>query len=418
MRTPSRIAPLALALALGAAGCQELGVTNTNNPDRNRAASDTASIEGFVAGAFSSWWEWVHDDSPVWMFNTMADEFSAAFFDFGILDNSREPRPAWNNSPVYDESDASEDPWYGLYSVISTVNDALRAIDEGLRIVEGGTDVTARAEAVGKFMQGLAHGHVALYFDQGYIVDESVDLDTIVNYPLSPADEVMDSAVVYLAEAAAIAQANTFTLPSTSWLRVDMNNQGLARLAHSWIARFLASLPRTRDERAAVDWNRVIQHIDQGITTDFAPIGVPGIFVDDFKRVAARRRTTSGRLIPSDFARLDNWLVGPADSTDAFINWVNSSLDNRRAFRLLTNDRRIEPATATPADTLNFGKYFGFSQTNRYADDRGFYHQSYYHYHRFGLGTSWQEGPLVAMTVTEMNLLNAEALIRMLDGER
>jgi hypothetical protein len=411
MRTKLRPISLVAAALLGAWACQGLDITNTNNPDRDRASRDIASIEGFVAGSFSSWWEWVHDDSPVWVMSTAADEFSAAFFDFGILDNSREPRPAWNNSSIYDERFASQDPWYGLYSMISTVNDALLAFDRGLRIVQGGADLTARADAVGKFMQGLGHGHLALYFDQAYIVDETVALDTVLAYPLAPHPEVMDSAISYLEQSIAIATANTFTLPSSSWLRVNMDNQGLARLAHSWIARLLASEARTRAERATVDWNLVIQHADQGITTDFAPIAVAGIFVDDFKRVVARQRTTSGRLIPSDFARVDNWLVGPSDSSDAFINWVNAPLAQRTQFRLFTRDRRIQPATATPTDTLNNAKYFGYTNTNRFDPSRGTYHQSSYHYRRFGLSGSWQTGPQLAMSVTEMNLLKAEALM-------
>jgi len=44
---------------------------------------------------------------------------------------------------------------------------------------------------------------------------------------------------------------------------------------------------------------------------------------------------------------------------------------------------------------------------------RGSFRFSHYYYLRFGTGTSWQTGPLTAMTVTEMDLLKAEALMRL-----
>ena len=47
----------------------------------------------------------------------------------------------------------AETPWYGLYRTISSVNDALRGIDNGLVIVD--TLRTARTKAVGKFVQGI-----------------------------------------------------------------------------------------------------------------------------------------------------------------------------------------------------------------------------------------------------------------------
>jgi hypothetical protein len=391
------------AVALAISGCQDLNVTNPNNPDRTRATQDPATVESFVASSFRTWWEWVHDDSPVWVFSTVADEFTAAFADFGILDASSEPRQAWNNSPVYARREANEDPWYGLYATLSVVNDALVGIDSGLTIMSGGTDVTPRADAVGKFMQGLVHGQLALYFDKAYIVSESLDLTTW-DPSFSPYQEVMDTAIAELQDAITLAQANSFTLPSTDFLHQSMDNQELVRLAHSYIARYMASVARTRAERDAVLWGQVLMHAEAGITTDFAPLAVDPLIIDDFKRVAARERTG----IPGDFARVDYMTVGPADSTGRFMNWLAQPVANRTVFQLITKDRRIHGATPSTE-----GLYLGYTTTNRFAASRGTYHQSRYYYHRFGRLEDWRTGGQEAFLVSENDLLRAEALIRL-----
>ena len=101
---------LSLALVSAAAiGCQDLAVTNPNNPDRGRALEQPSSVEALASSAFRSWWPYVHDEDPVWALSTMADEFSAAFFDFGILVASSEPRVAYDNSQTYADNDVNED---------------------------------------------------------------------------------------------------------------------------------------------------------------------------------------------------------------------------------------------------------------------------------------------------------------------
>jgi hypothetical protein len=396
---------VALAAAVLVAGCQDLAVTNPNNPDRGRVTSTPEGVEALVSSAFLGWWEWTHDDSPVWVWSTTADEFSSAFFDFGILETSSEPRASWNNSPLYGGREASQDPWYGLHEIVSNVNDAFAAMNRGIVVAE-----SARARVVGRFTQGLALGMLALAFDSAFITNEHLDLDTITAVlPLRPSRTVMDTALARLDEAIAIAQANTFNVPGgTGWFFTSMTSQNVARLAHSFSARFLAAQARNRAARQdSVDWNLVISHIDQGIQADFSPQAVPEILVDDYKRVAARQRGAT----PGDFARADSWLVGPADSTDRMLNWVNLQPASRTTFTMITKDRRIH-GSAGPTST---GAYFGYTTRIPAASwaTRGTYHQSNYYFKRFGRGTAWQDSLQPALTVAEMNLLKAEALIRL-----
>ena len=400
------IGPIAVGVVvLALAGCQDLTVGNPNVPDRERATQQPTATEQFVASGFRTWWpEAGHDDYPAWALSTVAHEITSGFADFGQLELSAEPRSAWNNSPVNARNDVTESPWYGLYTTISTVNDALIAIDSGL-VIENASR-TALTQAVGKFLQGVSHGYLGLYFDQAFVVDETVALDTLTDPQFAPYPEVIDSAIAQLDAAIAIANANTFTLPADSWLFTGMTSAEFARLANSFAARLMVYSARSRDERAAVDWAEVLRRIDAGVTRDFAPVGQPDILWDDWKRLVARVRTASR---PSDFGRPSYWLIGPADSTGGFQNWLATPHESRRAFQMRTRDRRIQ-GTGGPASA---GKYMGYNLNDIFTASRGTYRYSHYFFRRFGTGTSWQDSPMPALTVSEMDLLKAEALIRL-----
>jgi SusD family. len=404
MRDHSMRRILIPVMALALAGCQELAVTNTNLPDRERATKEPSSTEAFVSSAFRTWWPVAgHDDYPAWAFSTVAHEVTSGFADFGQLEISSEPRSSWNNSPVNARSEVNENPWYALYSTISSVNDALISIDSGLVI--GDSARTQRTRAVAKFIQGISHGYLGLYYDKAFIIDEHVAVDTISKPEFHPYKEVLTAAIADLDSSIAIAGRNHFSLPVDSWLFQDMDQDGLARLANSFAARLIAYSPRTRADRDAVDWNEVIRRIDAGITTDFSPVAQPDILWDDWKRLVARVRSGP----PSDYGRPSYWLIGPADSTDGWKNWMATPLTDRKPFQMQTKDRRIQGA-AGPASS---GKYIGYNPSTIFAASRGTYRYSFYYYFRYGTGASWQEGAEPTITRTEMDLLKAEALIRL-----
>ena len=390
---------------LSVAACQELEVTNPNLPDRERATQQPTAAESFVATSFRTWWPvGGHDDYPSWAFATMANEITSGFADFGQLELSAEPRQAWNNSPVNARNNVTETPWFGLYRTISSVNDALIAIDSGLVIVD--TARTIRTRAVGKFIQGISHGYLGLYFDQAAVVDEKLALDTITNIEFLPYATVATEAVKQLDSAIVIAGRSNFTLPVDSWLYTAMTRDQFVALANSFAARIMVYSARTPAERAAVNWNEVIRRVDAGIKTDFAPVAQIDVLWDDWKRLVARVRTASR---PSDFGRPSYDLLGPADSSNGYINWKGTPLTSRAAFQIRTKDRRIQ-GDAGPASA---GSYVGYNLNNIFDPSRGTYRFSHYFYKRFGTGTSWQTGPQVAMAVSEMDLLKAEGLIRL-----
>ena len=394
------------ALALGAMACQDLDVANPNKPDRERAAQQATSVESFVSTSFRTFYPTSgHGNYPSWAMSTMADEITSGFADFGQLEPSAFPRSAWNNSPVNNNSEVNENPWYGMYRTISSVNDALISLNEGLVITDAAG--TSRAKSVAKFMQGVSHAHLGFYFDSALVVDELVKLDTITSPKFVAYPAVSAAAISQLDSAIAVAtRGPNFTLPPDGWLFQTMSRDQFVRLANSYAARTLAYTPRTRAERAAVNWAEVIRRVDAGIQTDFAPVaGDSSILRDDWKRLVARVRTGP----PSDYGRPSYGVLGPADSTQGYVNYLNTPLANRVAFQITTKDRRIQ-AAAGPATA---GLFVGYNATNIGAISRGSWRYSWYYFKRYGTGSTWYSAPQPFVTVTEMNLLKAEALIRL-----
>jgi hypothetical protein len=266
---------------------------------------------------------------------------------------------------------------------------------------------TARAKAMGKFMQGVSYGYVGFYFDKAPLIDEFTRLDTVRTPQFADYRQVSAFALRQLDSAIAVAQTQpSMSFPVDAWLYQNLTRDQFVRLANSFAARILVYTARSRAERAAVNWAEVIRRVDAGIQADYAPVAQPDVFFDDWKRLLARLRT-AGR--PSDFGRPSYWLIGPADSTNGWVNWVATPNDNRLPFQMRTRDRRIQGTTG-PA---SLGKYVGYNLNNIFAADRGTYRWSHYFFRRSGVDLTWQTGQQLAMSVVEMDLLKAEALIRL-----
>ncbi len=416
------------ALLFSALACQDLQVTNPNNPDREVVVNSPTDVESLISTSFRRWFNLTQNTTPSTALACASDEFTSGFTDYGSHEQGLEPRNAIDNGPIAANS-PNRAPISTAFSIIGGVNIGLQAIQKyDLKIYSGSTDVTSRAQAFGKFVQGITHGWVALLYDQSWIYSESVDTDTVRFVPGStqvqdlvrPYTEVKDTALAELTAALAIAQAGSFSLPgeyTAAWVPgVPMSNTEFAKLIRSYMVRIMVYSARTPAERAAVNWNQVITLIDQGITQDFAPMGTPDILESWYKHRAARERTTT----PGDFMRVDYQAIGNADQGNAFINWYNTPWANRNPFIMTSvQDQRIiksPTASCTSSQSnahANQGKYIGCHVATIFSAARGTGQRSYYFFHRLGAGTSYNTGPLLAMTVDEMRLLKAEGLIRL-----
>ena len=394
----NRLATGALALLAGlTAGCQELAVENTNAPNRDQALSNPADVETLIASTWRDLWGRLQNSgSTTNVMPNVSDEMTATYANNGSLELSSEPRPYLNNSPLADVHDTPRFQWEDWYQAVASAADGLAAIEDGLEIVTGTppTDNTARAQAFAKFMQGLSHGYLSLIFDRAYVVTEHSDLTDVASLELLPAEAVRDSAERILLEAIALMEASSFTLPDT-WINgVPATNQELIRIAYSYLARFHVYFARTPEERAATDWDKVLQYVDRGITSDHAVTLQSGVLTS---ALLSRVQNSSSFQTRADYKS-----IGPADVSGSYQAWLNTPVPQRDKFLITTPDRRI--TGPTPASS---GAYYRYLSGETFRPERGTYHFSYYQWYRNGGRAASQT--FAIMSVDEMNLFRAEA---------
>ncbi|MEX2283621.1 MAG: RagB/SusD family nutrient uptake outer membrane protein [Gemmatimonadota bacterium] len=393
----NRIKVIAL-LGLGVllVSCQSLDTENLTNPDAERALSEPGDVESLIGSQFYVWMDNSYGSYPSWALSVAADEGTGSWGNQGMQVIGSEPRVAFPNTPAWSYNNVTETPWYGMYRALSSANDGLVAVKDGMEFGTDGED-TKRAEVFARFVQGLATGWLALQFDQAFIYTEDVDLNT-EKLELKPYTEVMNAAIKMLDDAAAGAAANAFTLPN-NWINEQtINSQELARIAKSFSARFLASVARTPEERAAVNWADVLARINAGITRDFGFQADNTNWEDEYKE----------RLQNSGWIRADYRTVGPADISGGYQQWLATPVDDRQPFDITTPDQRV--TGATPASD---GTDFYYRLPQDFRADRGTYHFSRYGHKRYASIRQTQIGFVPLMTLTEMDLYKAEAHIRL-----
>jgi hypothetical protein len=410
LRALSNIAVALLLVPVGA--CQDLDVMNENQPDRARALSQPADVEALSGSNFVILYTQLHRSSS-WInpLSPMGDEFTGTYANNATLEVANEPRIQLNNTPGTDASDISRIGWSSISSMVANSNEVLIAINKGLSIMTPDpagaiVDNTPRARAFALFMRGVAFGYLANVWDKAPIITDADELPTepaalnaFVIERQKPSAEVLKQAIADLEAAIAIMQQTNFTLP-VNWIPgTTPNSAELTRIARSYIARFLVYNARTPQERAQVDWAKVIANTAAGITTDFGPVLDPATLPSS---TYMSRIQTSGTFV----LRGDYKLIGPADVSGNFQKWLATPVEQRTRFNITTPDRRITGTTPTSS-----GAYFRYrADDNGYRTDRGTYNFSAYQWFRRAGNTT--TGLLNLFGVDELRLLRAEAFLR------
>ncbi len=393
-----RFLALTALLAMAGTACADLEVTNLNDPDRARAIATPNDVESLISGAYSSVWSTIHYSYPGSALSTAADAHSSSWGNWGMRDFGWEPRKEYDNDPAYSYNNVAETPWSDLYGALAAVRDGFIAIDGGIDIGQGGAD-NARAMAFGKFVQGLSMAYIGMLFDKGFIVDENTDLESL---SFAPYQDVFDAGIAKLNEAEQMAKANSFTIPP-EWIGFDVEftSAKFARWISSWRARVLSEVARSKADRDAADWNKILSDVQNGLgpDEDYATY-------DDGNNWAWARDKLHTAAI-AGWARLDIRTYGPADQSGKFQEWLATPPDDRRPFDVVTPDRRV--TGDTPDSDGSLIAYIGSSP---FPANRGYYHYSNYLDVRWNYYSSGFIGRLPEWTPIERDLLMAEAMYR------
>ncbi len=401
----------ALAVAFVFSGCQDesfLDTTNLNQPDESRALASPSDVESLVKGAAVSYFA-AHDYGGYEHLLVSSDVMTCSWGNALMKESSSEPRVALPNTTSHSYAYAIENNWYRMYRAISSANDGLRAIEGGMQIGDNGAD-NERVKAFAKLIQGMGHGLLACFYDKAFIFDETVDLNTDV-LELKPYTEVMAVAIAQLEEAASIASANSFTMDGW-WNGLTHTNEDLAKIAHSFAARYLAQVARDPAERAAVDWSKVITHVSQGITESLSPHG------DGYNNWIH-----SGQEFHNDrgrsWARMDYKFIGGADASDGYKDWLATDVQSRTEFFMDISDQRVTTGEDADGDGLDDeGLYAGARGPSPFRANRGTYHFSRYSFHRYEeFAGGGYVAPIPILTSAEMDFLHAEALLHQGKGD-
>lgn len=406
-------ASLVTAMAVNA-GCMSLDVENTTTPSEEDVFTTPSNLESVVGTSWAIFWgvamgARTNNLYPAVHLSALGEELTVAptagTTDISVHELIQEPRVPYNNRDAGQW--AARKTWYDLYELIANNRDALKAINGGVKIgavnatTPNGAD-TPRAKVFAKMMMGLGHLYIGLLVDSGFVTDENTDPATFV-YELKPYPQLIAHGISQLQEAIAEAQAapTNFVLPTTWINEQPYTRDDLIRIMNSYIVRGLVYGARNATERAAVDWNRVLTLLPQGVTTK--PLQQQSILSNTNTNSTYIQRTQL-----QTNARVDNHLLGPADTSGNYQRWLQAPLNERRDFQIITPDRRIHGATGP---TTN-GSVFGYLATQTMTTVGGTYMHSRYRGIKWGT-TFFQNGLIQAMNQTEMNFIRVEALFRL-----
>lgn len=252
-----------------AISCADLNIPDQNNPDAKRALGSATDLRSVADGLYRRWYDQAHLYNGVKMaLSTTADASTCSWGNQGMRWGGNEPRQAWSNASNYSYESVTSSFFSNMYSINSSAADVLGGLRDGIQFGDNGSD-NAVVKAEAKLAQGLTWGYIALVFDQGYTIDENSSDKDIANPKLVAYDVVADSAISKLEDAAKIAANNSFTLaPGIISTDMTITNVEFEQIVHSYIARFLAYMPRNANQNGQVDWAKVQTNAEEGIDFD------------------------------------------------------------------------------------------------------------------------------------------------------
>lgn len=260
--------------------CADLDIQNLNQPDRAAALSNPDDLNSLLEGG------------TVGMFNGLMSSQNATLYilaDQVTMTNAvrnfwgyseEDPRQRITNQTTWDDLATITQHWGAMNTAVSVANDIITfiVVNENEMILSDGTDVTQKALAGAYMLRGIAQAYIGVIYDQGFIVNEDTDLGAIelVSY-----DQMIDAGVESIELAKAIYQAN----PDINWdylENTDFSSAEAIQICNSYAARCLIAKPRDPNDPVAMDYAQIRTYAQNGIETDWNPIGTDNFNNGDF----------------------------------------------------------------------------------------------------------------------------------------
>ena len=398
MRIRKRYYILGAAALLFAGGCNDLNVTNPNNPDIARALATPGDVISLAQSSVRSWYMTTvsagpddnGDVAPYAFGAVTTDVATANFGNFGMRFNNLEPRVAYVNNSAGGDRAVTETPWNYNYGTIGAANDVLRAIKGGLSL--GSADQTEKYKQEAEFSRAASYTYLSMEFDRSFLVDE--DTDPLNPPALSTYTQVRDATIAYWDALIAASAATSYTYAVTDLPGVALTSKKLNRIANTMAAMLLAYTPRTPAQSAAVDWVKVEAYANKGIGTGSA--GAPFDIV-----------------VQGDNQNWWSYVAGYGDEE----SWMR--VDHRVINRMNPSVPPKFNGTIPPQGSSPDARYtsdFAYKPPPIGDPARGIYMQSVFYHKRYEAHAVSQPlglmTPVPYMLAAESDLIRAEALIR------
>jgi hypothetical protein len=371
-----------LALALVFVSCEDfstdLNVENVENPNDAILTSDPVALEALSGSIIQNWFMTTHSyNGPAPAMATMADVSSCSWGNFGMRDTSSEPRVAFNNSSTYGSGFITNTYFNALYSVLSDSNTLALAVANGTEFEDG-----AKIEMIAKLGQALSIGHLALVFDKVWLSDETGVIEGSDLEGASGYADSMTFALAKLDEAIAIASSNGITLDAS--FIPGSGGSNIVAFMNSMGARMLVGNVRNSTQKASIDWGKVLNYTNNGITSDF------DIYMNDVDWYDLIPKTY---LVYPGWARIDMRVINMMDP-----NTIDYWTDG------LTT---VPASTSVDARLLTDYEYLG---SNNFRPERGYYHYSNYRYSRLDDYITIWTMDVTEFSLSENDMYKAEAM--------
>jgi len=407
---------------------EALGVANTDNPDVERAFATPDGVENVLKNGYLQIFGATHGSSTaIWpAAQATALESYGSVANFGLNIRGAIPRGVIDNTRGNPTAAENYRDFQQLFLRGRLIANAIGAFD--VQLAAGRSIGTAfqdqRARSYGFFALAMANAEGALMYDSVSVLDPT--LERLEIPPLSGYKEAMVIALQQLDSAIVVAnRARTATGSSASaltgflpveWMRTATTPTSLddyIRLIRSTKARFRAGVARNATERAAVNWNEVVNDAASGITSDWV--------LDLNSNAGWAAAWLSQMAVASSWSGMTPAIIGMADTTGGYANWISLPRGDRAPFLIRTPDARFPTGTTRAEQTTN-SPALAASLPSVYFRSRPpgedilgeAYGNSYYDHVRF---TSYRQGANIGkwvwMSRAESEMLQAEGLLRL-----